>query len=198
MEGSDRNSMEELIRQLTSADPISTADIPKIDLYMDQVLTFMDENLSAYKRHESDKLLTKTMINNYTKDDLLPSPVKKKYSKDHMVLLILIYYLKSILSIGDIQTILSPLEEKYFGKSDDGISISGIYEKAIALGQEQNAALVEDIMKQYDESRSLFEDEDDPKKRKFLNDFAFICSLCYEVYVKKSIIEKLIDNDILK
>ena len=81
---------------------------------MDQVTTFMDEQLAASKRYESDKILTKTMINNYAKNNLLPSPVKKKYSKEHIYILTFIYYFKNILSISDIQKMLNPLTEKFF------------------------------------------------------------------------------------
>ena len=73
---------------------------------MDQVTTFMDEQLAASKRYESDKILTKTMINNYAKNNLLPSPDKKKYSKEHVLTLLFIYYFKNILSINDIRSIL--------------------------------------------------------------------------------------------
>ena len=56
-------------------------DIPNIDLYMDQVTTLMEENLRQSTRYPGeDKILTKTMINNYAKNDLLPPPVKKKYT----------------------------------------------------------------------------------------------------------------------
>ena len=89
---------------------ISPEDIPNIDLYMDQVTTFMDSELRSSARYPGeDKILTKTMINNYAKNDLLPPPVKKKYSKEHVLLLIFIYYYKGILSIGDIQTLLRPI-----------------------------------------------------------------------------------------
>ena len=63
-------------------DYIRTGDIPTIDLYMDQVTTFMDSKLKNSTRNpEEDKILTKTMINNYSKSDLLPPPVRKKYTK---------------------------------------------------------------------------------------------------------------------
>ena len=84
-----------LLENIKKISYIKPNEIPNIDLYMDQVTTFMDQHLEKTKRYSEDKLLTKTMINNYTKNDLLPSPVKKKYSKDHMVLLIFIYYLKN-------------------------------------------------------------------------------------------------------
>ena len=82
-------------------------DIPNIDLYMDQVTTFMDEKLQSTTRNPGeDKILTKTMINNYAKNDLLPPPVKKKYSKEHMMILIMIYYFKGLSSFSDIQEFL--------------------------------------------------------------------------------------------
>ena len=83
-----------LIRSMQNIDYISPEDIPGIDLYMDQVTTFMDEHLKSSKRFDDDKILTKTMINNYTKNNLLPPPDKKKYTKEHMHLLIFIYYFK--------------------------------------------------------------------------------------------------------
>ena len=80
----------------------------------------MDEHLSDCKRREDDKILTKTMINNYTKNNLLPPPVKKKYSKEHLYVLTFIYYFKNLLSISDIQTLLNPLTEQFFEGNDTG------------------------------------------------------------------------------
>lgn len=85
--------------------------IPEIDLYMDQLTTFMDDKLKDYKRKDIDKILTKTMINNYSKDKILPPSKNKKYSKEHMVLLIMIYHLKTGLAISDIATFYNYLNE---------------------------------------------------------------------------------------
>jgi len=65
----------------------------------------METQLAGTKRTPEDKIMTKTMINNYTKNKLLPAPQRKKYSKDHMLLLIFIYYFKSIMSISHLQEI---------------------------------------------------------------------------------------------
>ena len=106
---------------------VDVKDIPNIDLYMDQLLSFMDDSLYKSVRHPGeDKILTKTMINNYAKNDVLPPPVKKKYSKEHIILLIFIFYYKNILSIHDIQTLLAPLNERY-GKSDTDTDLIDIY-----------------------------------------------------------------------
>ena len=105
MEQNVHDFLEELLKTLKSIGYVKSVDIPSIDLYMDQITTFMDEQLAACKRHDSDKILTKTMINNYAKNNLLPPPEKKKYSKEHVLTLIFIYYFKNILSISDIQAI---------------------------------------------------------------------------------------------
>ncbi|MDE7269264.1 MAG: DUF1836 domain-containing protein, partial [Acetatifactor sp.] len=88
--------LNSILESLDRIDYINPSDIPNIDLYMDQVTTFMDSRLRAGVRNPGeDKILTKTMINNYAKNDLLPPPVKKKYSKEHIILLIFIYYYKN-------------------------------------------------------------------------------------------------------
>ena len=101
--------LEEMLKHLESLSHVRAEQIPEIPLYMDQVTTFMEEHLKDFKRNEADKVLTKTMINNYAKNNLLPPPDKKKYSKEHMLLLIFIYYYKNLLSISDIETLLGPV-----------------------------------------------------------------------------------------
>ena len=71
--------LHDLLNSLDSLEGIRPGEIPNIALYMDQVTTFMDAQLASSRRFESDKVLTKTMINNYAKNKLLPPPVKKKY-----------------------------------------------------------------------------------------------------------------------
>ena len=75
------NLLNSILEELSSLSYVHPGDVPNIDLYMDQVTTFMDEQLASTKRYPDDKILTKTMINNYTKNNLLPPPVKKKYSE---------------------------------------------------------------------------------------------------------------------
>ena len=77
-----KDMLNSILSSISRIDYVRPDDIPNIDLYMDQVTTFMEKELASSKRHEDDKILTKTMINNYAKNNLLPPPVKKKYSKD--------------------------------------------------------------------------------------------------------------------
>ncbi len=187
--------LNSIIASLGRIDTISVDEIPGIDLYMDQLTSFMDERLKKTTRHpESDKILTKTMINNYAKNDLLPPPVKKKYSRDHIILLIFIYYFKSVLSINDIQTLLEPLKER-FQAPDPEFDLSDIYNTCFDLQKEELEPLIEDIKKKYERSLSTFEDhglsEDEKKKMQM---FSFIIQMLVDVYIKKLLMEKILDN----
>ena len=189
--------VEEVANRIRSLDYIKIEDIPGIELYMDQVIKFMDDHLASLKRYEGDKMLTKTMINNYTKNKLLPSPEKKKYGKDHMLLLIFIYYFKNVLSIKDINSILTPLTENFFADSDKDFSLSDIYDEVFEVCKSATADISRSVLKAFDRAKNSFEGEDDEKKKKYLNNFAFIASLCFDVHVKKTIVENMIDNGLL-
>lgn len=189
-----KNNDERLADVLGRLDKLSYVKlekIPELDLYMDQVTSFMEEQLKDTKRNQEDKVLTKTMINNYAKNDLLPPPVKKKYSKDHMILLIFIYYYKGILSIGDIQTLLKPLTEKYFHTGGES-GLSSVYEEVFSLENDEIVDLKDSIIRKFNISRNTFKDAP-PEDQEFLQLFSFISMLSYDVYVKKLLIEKMID-----
>ena len=195
----DRKFILGILEKLGKIDYIKPEDIPNIDLYMDQVTTFVDEQLASLKRFEDDKMLTKTMINNYTKNNLLPPPQKKKYSKNHMFLLIYIYYLKSVISISDIKEIINPLTEKFFKNDETDIDLTKIYDHIFNMEMDSSKGITKDIINKYNYACEHFKDmPDDNDDKDFLVKFSFICLLCSDVYIKKTIIEKLIDESILR
>lgn len=196
-----RTDMREFLgyvkNMLHQMDYVRPEDLPSIDLYMDQVTTFIDSQLETSKRHPEDKILTKTMINNYAKNDLLPPPENKKYSKEHILCLIFIYYFKNILSIGDIHRILDPITEKYFGKGQDSpLHITDVYEEVFGLENEETKNILKDLARKYQTSQKTFLgwNELPQEERTFLQTFAFICELSFDVYIKKMLIEKIIDS----
>lgn len=194
VENTNEAYIKRIINELKKIDYIKPDEIPNIDLYMDQVTTFMDQHLSACKRYDDDKMLTKTMINNYTKNNLLPSPNKKKYSKEHMLLLIFIYYMKSFLSISDIQTIFGPLTEKFYENNSE-IDLEAIYKEVFDFEVEQMEPLTKDVIRKYTKSKSTFSQVENEEDREFLQTFSCICMLSFDVYVKKLIIERIIDQE---
>jgi DNA-binding transcriptional MerR regulator len=188
----DLENITAVLRKLARLNYIKPGEVPNINLYMDQVTTFMDEHLSDSKRHDYDKILTKTMINNYTKNDLLPPPVKKKYSRDHIYVLAFIYYFKNILSISDIQKLINPLTEHFF-ENEDKPDMERIYSDIHDMCKSQLSGLSKDVLRKSELAKDSFSYVEDDDEREFLELFSLVSLLSFDVYLKKNIIESLID-----
>lgn len=198
-EENNQKSFEEvlnsILEEMGNVLNIKSADIPNIDLYMDQVLSFLDEKLNYTRRSTDDgeeKIFTKTMINNYAKNNLLPSPVKKKYSKEHMMTLIFIYYLKNFLSINDVYTLINPITEKYFS-GEGSIKFDEFYDSILDIGGERIELLKKDIQDKFEASNACFS-EYEGEEGDYMRLFLLICLLSYDVFIKKMLIEQLIDE----
>lgn len=97
-------------------------ELPNIDLYIDQLVCLLEEYLSGYIKNDNEKeekIITKTMINNYVKQNIIEPPQNKKYNKEHMASLFVIFVLKQVYSINDIKKLIclametSPIEQAY-------------------------------------------------------------------------------------
>ena len=128
----------QILDKIENISEIESKDIPSLDLYMDQIMTLFDIHLSDHKRYEDDKLLTKTMINNYSKEGIL-KPIKgKKYTKEHIIQMLLIYSLKNTISIHEIKKILQPYH-------DQEQEIEPIYDEFLKIKKETNHLLTQQI-----------------------------------------------------
>ena len=192
-QGNDIPSViEEVFKRYTDGSYIKASMLPDLDLYVDQITTFLTRHLAKTIRFEDDKIMTKTMINNSTKNHLLPPPDKKKYSRDHILLMIFIYYFKNFLPISDIKTILGPLTDKYFHKDAD-LNLEAIYTTLFSKEDTFVQEVLENVMKQFHMSADLFPDA--PKAdQASLREFTFICMLSLDIYLKKQLIEAILDK----
>lgn len=188
----NKEIMNSILKSISKLGYIDPDDLPNIHLYMDQVTTFMDAQLESTKRHPQDKILTKTMINNYAKNRLLPPPEKKKYGKEHLLLLIFIYYFKNILSINDIQSLLGPITNKYF-ENKDGWNLKDIYTEVFSMEKGQIEYLEKDLIKRYHVAGETFSQAPE-EDREYLQLFSFLCLLSFDVYVKKMLLERILDD----
>ncbi|WP_244834200.1 DUF1836 domain-containing protein [Clostridium sp. BJN0001] len=119
------------INEAAKNNNLNPSDIPDIDLYMDQVMQLFETKLSDTKRYPDDKVLTKTMINNYAKDHLLMKIKNKKYTKNHLILMSLIYNLKGSLSLNDIKSLLLPIVESL--EDDSAYPLEELYKTYLDL-----------------------------------------------------------------
>ena len=202
---STRGDVEFIVNKILGGFRVTQPDeIPKIDLYMDQVLTFLGERLRrTARKSDADKILTKTMVNNYVKNKVMIPPVKKKYGRDHILLLMVIYYMKSFLSIDDIRTIVGPVSEKYARPTTKSVeelvgkrhrySMTDVYTeifKYVAEDVERFPGEVEKILDETDNAFIGAPEED----REMLRRFNVICQLSADIYLRKILIEKLLDE----
>ena len=190
------------IEALKNIKTIAPDDPPDIYLYMDQVTAFLREHLMNDNVHDGDKLLTKTMINNYTKKKLLPPPIKKKYSKQHLYFLTLIYYYKNFLTIDEIHDLLAPITEKY--SENDPLTIEytqRYYSKIYEMYGNQQDGIVADIKDDLETVRKMIEETKNEEEipfsdevEEYLELLLLVTVLSNDIYYKKVLIENLIGN----
>ena len=100
-----KKSLENWLNDLNNFSFKNYEELPDIDLYMDQVVTFLEKQLYIFQNNTLDKQITSSMINNYVKGEVLPSPISKKYNREHLALIEEICTLKQVLSIADVKQI---------------------------------------------------------------------------------------------
>lgn len=114
--------LKDSLERILADGEIFPDEIPRIELYMDQIITIFEERMARNKRDPEDKLLTKTMIHNYSKEKLIQPLAGKKYSREHILQILLIYQMKQVLSIQDIKKVLTDQASVSSGKKSGDAS----------------------------------------------------------------------------
>lgn len=185
-------NLEEFLINIDLDNKIESNKIPDIDLYMDQVIQLFENNLEQVKRNPEDKILTKTMINNYSKDKLLFQNKNKKYSKEHILLMILIYDLKQTLSIADIKRLFTPMVET-LSKDESEFDLNNIYDEYLLIKQNQIDKEKEVLNSILNEVNSLGEKDIPQNYEDYKKLLLITLTLLNSASLNKRIAEKIID-----
>lgn len=159
---------KEIINKLSLDTNISLQEMPEIDLYMDQIIQLFDHKYKDKKRNDEEKVLTKTMINNYAKGKLFIPIKNKKYSKKHLILISLIYQLKGALSINDIKATLDGINTKL---TNENIDLEKFYTSFLTIQQGNAEDFEQEFHKRASDVHSeveKMEDEDPEQLEKIL------------------------------
>ena len=186
----NETSIDEIIKKLALTERVEEKDIPEIDLYMDQVIQIFEQKLSNSKRKDSDKVLTKTMINNYAKAKLLMSIKNKKYSKEHLLLMSMIYDLKGSLSISDIKDLFDNIVKKY--DEDKEYDLRSLYKLYLDINNSNYEELLENIYKQIDCVKGIIADSEEFNE--YEETLLFICSMVSMSNMYRRVAEAMIDE----
>jgi hypothetical protein len=104
--------------------------IPDIDLYIDQMVSCLNAELSLYAE-DGKGPVTKGMVSNYTKHKMIPGPEGKRYSKDHCIFMLLVYYLKGCFSMDQVQRLMKPILSNYDSDWDDAVDMPAYYKEIL-------------------------------------------------------------------
>jgi DNA-binding transcriptional MerR regulator len=182
--------IDKLIEELGLQQQITMEDIPAIDLYMDQVIQLFDQKFSETKRNEEEKILTKTMINNYAKDKLFIPIKNKKYSKEHLILISLIFQLKGGLSINDIKTTLVGLNE---GIQSGNLDLEKFYASFLNLAMKNVTSFNEEVKSHWQDVIEEMEGTTE-EDNLYLKNVLLITSLINISNHYRRVAEKLVDE----
>lgn len=138
----NREELYLVAKDATGESELLSSEVPAIDLYVDQILNLVADKQRAGSARFLDRQLTKTMINNYSKDGLI-TPVKgKKYSKEQIIQILTVYTLKNTLSIGEIKRLLRGM---YAGEGFTGDELIRIYDRYMEI-KEDNRSYARDVL----------------------------------------------------
>jgi DNA-binding transcriptional MerR regulator len=187
-------NIKHIIDSLALETKLTLDEIPNIDLYMDQVIQLFENKFNDTKRYQEDKILTKTMINNYAKGKLIFPIQNKKYSKEHLILMSLIYQLKGALSINDIKVTLSGINKKMMNEGMDLDCFYTSHQKLISQNVADLKEDIEELAKDINEEISEANQED----AEYLEKVLMISSLVHMSNLYRRVAEKLVDEIVVE
>ncbi|WP_207653227.1 DUF1836 domain-containing protein [Peptostreptococcus faecalis] len=127
--------LKRVIDELMEKDDIKTDDIPNIDIYMDQILSLFDK---YFPYNDDEQRLTKTMVNNYAKGNIIKPPSKKKYNKEHILTIVIICILKRNMSLSDIKKVFDKISEIDVEDNINGSEVEAVYDSYLIKKAEMN------------------------------------------------------------
>ncbi|KYG30483.1 DUF1836 domain-containing protein [Alkalihalobacillus trypoxylicola] len=184
--------IKEIINQLEMNQQIKAEDIPDLDLYMDQVIQLFERNYATSKRKEDEKILTKTMINNYAKGKLFFPIKNKRYSKEHILLINLIYQLKGGLTLHDIKLTLEGLNDL---QSEGVLDLETYYETYLTVLENNTEEFKDELQEKLHSVENEMKKIDSHQEE--LKNVLTILSFVHMSNLYRKTAEKLIDQLLL-
>ena len=150
--GVSRQEFADVLKEQMESASLQLTEIPNIDLYIDQITNLFDTAYADRKRNEEEKTLTKTMVNNYSKEGILRAIKGKKYSREHIIQMAMIYLMKQTLSIQDIKSVFCSQE------CENLESFETVYQRYIQISRE-NEKRVSDFFVSFSDKVNTEDDE---------------------------------------
>ncbi|MDD2295337.1 MAG: DUF1836 domain-containing protein [Eubacteriales bacterium] len=171
---------------------IDGKNFPDIELYIDQMAKCLNQELRLYGDGKSTPI-TKAMISNYTKHQMIPGPVGKHYTKDHLIFMTLVFYLKGCFSMEEIRRLMKPLLDNYSSEWDEPIDFVSMYAEIIDFVRKTEADLPRRLEQQISDVKKFLANrdtaDDDTSELMML-----VTTLVMRSNAERFIAEKLLDE----
>lgn len=167
------------------------SSLPEMDLYLDQMVSTLNEELSLYAGEEGGPL-TKSIVSNYAKHHMIPKPDGKRYSRSHMVFLLSAFYLKGGFSMEQIERLMTPLIQSYGSQWDDDADIPAMYKEVIDFVKSSEEDFAERMDRRVQDIKQFLaeKEQDDDLSELYM----IIMSMIYRSNAERFLAEKLLDE----
>ena len=125
---------------IDSWEPVKWEGLPDIDLYMDQVVTYLRRQLALFQDDSEASLVTRSIINNYVKDGIVPRPVNKRYAREQLSALMMACVLKRVLPMQQVKQLLRPGDQESYAAFSLGLK-KALSREAEALERMESESL---------------------------------------------------------
>lgn len=116
------SAYRELARQMTAIHISRFSELPRIELYLDQLLSMVDDELSFMRLPGEGPLVTGSMVNNYVKRRIVPAPVKHRYTRGHVCYVVCMCLFKHVFSLEEVARLIGLVE-------DAGVDLARTYDE---------------------------------------------------------------------
>lgn len=172
-------------------------EMPEVELYMDQVVSLLNKELAVYKEKEQD-VFTKSMVSNYVKHKVLPKPENKKYNKEHMVILNMIFQLKSIFQMDEMKVLFKSFVENHESILEEQYDMEGLYDSLLRSRDKEILQITNHIHEDIEYVKAVMEEmgtsDDDAHEIMGVILILAIQSNAYRLMARKLLNEYFIDN----
>ena len=172
-------------------------EMPEVELYMDQVVSLLNKELAVYKEKEQD-VFTKSMVSNYVKHKVLPKPENKKYNKEHMIILNMIFQLKSIFQMDEMKVLFKSFVENYESILEKQYDMEGLYDSLLRSRDKEILQMTNHIHEDIEYVKAVMEEmgtsDDDAHEIMGVILILAIQSNAYRLMARKLLNEYFIDN----
>lgn len=179
-----KKALEKWLNELNHFSFKDYEELPDIELYMDQVVTFLEKQLYIFQTSSLDKQITSSMINNYVKGEVVSAPISKKYNREHLAAIEEVVTLKQVLTIAEVKQIL---DERY----KDSVEKADIFNNFNKTNNEKLSTTIEEAFKHL----NTIEDNDTKALIELALDFALSANAYINVAKRILFLTRIYDQN---